>query len=110
MPIYEYVCSDCRQQVTLFFRSVRQAEEEEARCPHCGGVRLQRRVSRINAPKSEERRLEELASSSDLMKGLEQEDPRALAAFMHQMEGVTGESLDEETKADVERFAAGDDA
>ena len=106
MPIYEYFCSECRQRVSVFFRSMRAAEQDEARCPHCGSLQLTRMVSRVNRLKSDEQRLEGLATP-ELMSGLEQEDSRALAAFMRGMGNEMGEPLDAEMEEAVERWEAG---
>lgn len=107
MPIYEYFCLDCRQRVSVFFRSMRATETETARCPTCESERLHRLVSRVRVLKSEESRLEDLADSA-LMAGLEQEDPQALASFMRRMSDETGEPMDAEMSEMVDRLAAGE--
>lgn len=105
MPIYEYYCPDCCQRVSVFFRSMRAAESENAHCPECEGEHLRRLVSRVRVLRSEGSRLEDLAESP-LMAGLEQEDPRALAGFMRRMSEETGEPLDAEMTDMVDRLAA----
>ena len=107
MPIYEYFCLDCRKRVSVFFRSMSTARDADARCPHCGGVRLRRMVSRVSVMKSEESRLDEMADSS-MMSGLESEDPRALAGFMRKMSDETGEPLDPEMNEMIGRLEAGE--
>jgi len=108
MPIYEYYCPDCRQRVSLFYRSISDAATDSVRCPHCGGGSLQRLVSRVATLKSEERRLEDIANPS-LMAGLEQEDPRALASFMRRMSDEMGEPMDAEIQEVVGRLEVGED-
>lgn len=108
MPIYEYLCLDCRQRPTIFFRSIAQAVDAHAQCPHCGGEQLQRLVSRIATPKSEDNRLDDIADPS-LMAGLEQEDPRALASFMRRMSDEMGEPMDAELQDVVGRLESGED-
>lgn len=108
MPIYEYLCPDCRQQVSIFFRSIARAADAQARCPHCEGERLQRLVSRVATPKSEDSRLDDIADPS-LMAGLEQEDPRALANFMRRMSDEMGEPMDAELQDVVGRLESGED-
>ncbi len=108
MPIYEYYCRSCRKRVSVFFRSIRAASEEEARCPECDGTQLRRLVSRVRVLRSEESRLEEMADSS-LMAGLENEDPRALAHFMRRMSDEMGEPLDPEMSEVIDRLEAGED-
>jgi putative FmdB family regulatory protein len=107
MPIYEYICFDCRKRVSLFFRSMRAAAEESPRCPDCEGERLRRLVSRVAVMKSEDSRLEEMADPS-LMAGLESEDPRALAHFMRKMSDDMGEPLDPEMNEVIHRLEAGE--
>jgi putative FmdB family regulatory protein len=107
MPIYEYVCFDCRKRVSVFFRSMRAAQEETPRCPDCDGVRIRRLVSRVAVMKSEDRRLDDMADPS-LMAGLEQEDPRALARLMRQMSDETGEPLDAEMNEVLNRLESGE--
>lgn len=108
MPIYEYVCFDCRKRVSVFFRSMRAAQEETPRCPECSGLRVRRLVSRVAVMKSEDRRLDDMADPS-LMAGLEHEDPRALARFMRQMSDEMGEPMDPEMHEMINRLEAGED-
>jgi putative FmdB family regulatory protein len=107
MPIYEYVCLDCRKRVSVFFRTMSEASDEAARCPTCEGAHLRRLVSRVATLKSEESRMESLADPS-LMSGLESEDPRALASFMRKMSGEMGEPLDAEMTEVLDRLEAGE--
>ena len=108
MPIYEYLCPDCRQKASVFYRSINQAADAHPRCSHCDGERLQRLISRVVTPKSEERRLDSIADPS-MMSALEQEDPRALASFMRQMSDEMGEPMDAELQDVVGRLEAGED-
>ncbi len=107
MPIYEYYCYDCRQRVSVFFRSFSAASDDAALCPTCEGKRLYRLVSRVSVIKSEESRMEGLADDSSLMAGLESEDPRALAHFMRRMSDETGEPLDAEMSDVLNRLESG---
>ena len=40
MPTYEYACQTCRKKVSLFFLSIKRAQEETPRCPDCNGEKL----------------------------------------------------------------------
>lgn len=108
MPIYEYVCLDCRKRVSVFFRTMSEAGDDAARCPTCGGANLRRLVSRVAVRKSQAGR-EEALDDPSLMAGLESEDPRALASLMRHMSDETGEPLDEEMTEVVDRLEAGED-
>jgi putative FmdB family regulatory protein len=108
MPIYEYVCRDCRKRVSVFFRTFSEASDEAARCPHCSGTNLHRLVSRVSVTRSEDSRLDALADDESLMSGMESEDPRALAHFMRKMSDETGEPLDAEMSEMVGRLESGE--
>lgn len=45
MPIYEYMCQDCKQRFEL--RRSMSAADSPAACPHCGGGQTQRAISRF---------------------------------------------------------------
>lgn len=107
MPIYEYYCLDCRKRVSVFFRTMSEASDDAARCPTCEGVRLHRLVSRVRMLRSEESRMDDLADS-DVMSGLESEDPRALASFMRKMSDEMGEPLDPEMNEVIGRLESGE--
>lgn len=107
MPIYEYVCFDCRKRVSVFFRTFSDASKGNAVCPDCSGTKLRRLVSRVAVMKSEESRMDDLADPS-LLSGLESEDPRALANFMRRMSDETGEPLDAEMTEVLDRLDAGE--
>lgn len=107
MPIYEYFCYDCKKRVSVFFRTMSVASDDDAVCPTCEGKRLKRLVSKVRMLRSEESRLESLADPS-MMSGLEGEDPRALASFMRRMSDEMGEPLDPEMTEVMDRLEAGE--
>ena len=107
MPIYEYICLDCRRRVSLFFRSFSEAETASPTCPHCGSTRLVRRISRVAVVRSEESRLESMMDS-DFLSGLDENDPRSLARFMRRMSNELGEDLGDEFEEVVDRLEAGE--
>ena len=108
MPIYEYYCFDCKKRVSVFFRTMAEAEAGGAACPECAGARLRRLMSRLRVLRSEEDGIESMAEDPALLAGLEQEDPRALAHFMRKMSDETGEPLDGEMDEVVERLESGE--
>ncbi len=107
MPIYEYVCLDCRRRVSLFFRSIAEAEQATPVCPRCGSQRLVRRISRVAVVRSEESRLESMMDS-DFLADLDENDPRSLARFMRRMSEELGEELGDEFEEVVDRLEAGE--
>lgn len=48
MPIYEYYCSGCDKEVSIFFLSVSEAQEEKPACPECGSKNLGRLISNVS--------------------------------------------------------------
>lgn len=105
MPIYEYLCDDCRRRVTIFWPSFSQVSDP--RCSSCGGRNLTRLISRVAFVRSEESRLENLADLSSLG-GPDESDPRSLARWMRRMERETGEDLGDEFNEMVDRLEAGE--
>ncbi|NOZ72631.1 MAG: zinc ribbon domain-containing protein [Chloroflexi bacterium] len=107
MPIYEYICLDCRRKVSIFYRTLTLAEAADPSCPRCQGKRLHRVISRVAMLRSEESRLEALADPS-MLAGLEEEDPRALGRMMRQMSAELGEEMDDpELNEIVDRLESG---
>ncbi len=107
MPIYEYVCLDCRRRVTLFFRTFSEVETTSPVCPRCGSTHLRRRISRVAVVRSEESRLESMLDT-DWLGDLDENDPRSLARFMRRMSNELGEDLGDEFEEVVERLEAGE--
>lgn len=106
MPIYEYICRDCRRRVSIFWRSFTEAEAATPHCPRCQGTHLTRLVSRVSVVRSEESRLDDLADPSSLA-GLDENDPRSLARWMRTMGDEMGEDLGPEFDEVIDRLEAG---
>jgi len=100
MPIYEYRCEGCGQEVSVFSRRI---GEEAARCPRCGSLRLVRLYSRFAPGRSEEDRLERLADDAALA-GLDENDPKTVARFMRRMGSELGENAGEDLEEAMEQI------
>jgi putative FmdB family regulatory protein len=105
MPIYEYRCADCRRRVSLFHRSFASIEDDPT-CPHCGGTRLNRIISRVAVVRSEESRLDDLADPS-MLGDLDENDPKSLARWMRKMSGEVGEEMPPEFDEVIDRLESG---
>jgi putative FmdB family regulatory protein len=103
MPIYEYECHDCRRRVSLLVRSLASATAPA--CPRCGGASLTRLMSRFATVKSEEARLESLASDSSFG-DLDENDPTSVARFMKKMGRELGDDLGEDFDSAVDEAMA----
>lgn len=106
MPIYEYVCHDCRRRVSIFWRTFSEAESGTPQCPRCQGTHLTRLVSRVSVVRSEESRLDDLADPSNLP-DLDENDPRSIARWMRKMSSELGEDLGPEFDEVIDRLEAG---
>jgi len=105
VPIYEYRCNGCGRRVSLFQRSIQS--EAAAVCPHCSSRNLARLISRVAVVRSEESRLDGLASDAG-MADLDESDPRSLARWARRMSRETGEELGPDFDEVVERLEAGE--
>jgi putative FmdB family regulatory protein len=103
MPIYEYDCQDCRRRVSLLIRSL--SSPAAPACPRCGGARLTRVMSRFATVKSEEARLESLASDGSFG-DLDENDPASVARFMKKMGKELGDDLGDDFDSAVDEAMA----
>jgi len=99
MPIYEYVCQECRRRSGFLVRTT--GESEELKCSHCQSTRLQRIMSRFSAVRSEESRLENLADPTR-WSGLDENDPASVAKFVKRMGSEMGEEM---SRDDIDQMA-----
>ena len=93
MPIYEYRCLDCGREFSRLILS--SADGDSFECPKCQGKRLERLMSRFQAVRSQESRLERLADPSSLA-GLDENDPASVAKWAKRMGREMGEDLGED--------------
>ena len=108
MPSYEYRCRDCRRRFEVF-QSYNEYGTKEIKCSHCGSTNVQRKIGRIRIAKSEDRRMDDLASDfSDpaALNGLE-DDPRALGHMMRKMSTELGEDMGPEFDEVIDRLEKG---
>ena len=108
MPTYEYRCLNCRKRFELFL-SYDEYGTQEVHCVHCDSTNVQRKIGRIRIAKSEDSRIDDLASDfSDpsALSGLE-EDPKALGRLMRKMSNEMGEEMGPEFDEVVDRLEKG---
>jgi putative FmdB family regulatory protein len=106
MPIYDYHCLNCRRRVSLFYRTLSAATVATAVCPHCQSHKLRRLVSKVAVVKSEDARLDAM-SDSDMLDGLDEEDPRSMGRMMRRMSDELGEEMDPEFDEVIDRLESG---
>ena len=106
MPIYEYWCPVCRRRVSLYVR-LASATAAPA-CPQCKGANLRRLFSTFAVRKSEMSTYEDILSDNQLVKGLEQNNPRALAEWNRRMGSGGDEGVGPEHEEMLARLEAGE--
>lgn len=105
MPLYEYRCNRCRHRVAIL---VRGSSQSCIACPDCGSTELSRLFSRFSIVKSEQTVYDEILSDSQMVKGMENDDPRALAEWNRKMSGdASGEAAAEYDEM-LERMKSGE--
>ncbi len=106
MPMYDYRCADCRRRSTVFFRTF--SDVSDPICPHCRSARMSKLVSRVALLRSEEDRLEALADPGSLA-GVDESDPKSVAAWARRMGSEMGEDLGEDFDEMVDAIERGED-
>ena len=104
MPIYEYLCRDCRKRSTLLILSLTSSTPPA--CKQCGSHALDRLLSKFSSPKSEEARIASL-SDPDSFDGLDENDPESVSRFMKHMGDEMGEDVGEEVEAMMDSADSG---
>ncbi|MGA2286654.1 MAG: zinc ribbon domain-containing protein [Dehalococcoidia bacterium] len=105
MPIYEFRCNACKKRVSVFRRSM--TSSTPAVCPNCGADDLTRLVSRFAVVRTEDQRLDSLDDDS-LLSGVDEDDPRSVAAFARKMQAKMGEDVEPEFEEMIDRMEAGE--
>ncbi len=111
MPIYEYRCADCGRKASIFFRSFSAVSEPA--CPHCGGLRLTRLMSRVAVHRGGGGGAgEDEFGDGDFdrhLDGIDENDPRSVARAMRRMSDEMGEPIEPEMAEALTRMEAGED-
>ncbi len=89
-------------------RILEQRIEDEAKCPHCGSLELSNLIRRVSLLTSEDTRLERLSDPSRLS-GVDEDDPRSVAAWARKMQSKMGdEEVEPEFEEMLDRMEAGE--
>jgi putative FmdB family regulatory protein len=105
MPIYEFRCNNCHKRLTVFQRNINAPAT--AVCPNCGGSDLRRLVSRFAVVRNEDQMLDSLDDDS-LLSGVDENDPRSVAAWARKMQSKMGEDIDPQFDEMIDRMEAGE--
>ncbi len=105
MPIYEYRCNSCNKRVSVFQRQI--GSPTNAACPNCGGSDLTRLVSRFAVVRDEDQMLDTLEDDA-MFAGVDENDPRSIAAWARKMQSKMGEEVEPEFDEMIDRMEAGE--
>ena len=108
MPIYDYICLDCKQRFDLFLTYAEYGSRSVS-CSHCGSSNVRRRMPRVRVARSDDSRAESLMgdlSDPAALSGLEN-DPQAMGRMMRKMGREMGEELPAEFDDVVDRLEKG---
>jgi putative FmdB family regulatory protein len=104
MPVYEFACNACGALVSLFVRSVNSPVTGV--CDRCGSSDLRRLVSRFAVLHSGGGDWDNL--DEGMLDGLDENDPKAMAAWARRMQQTTGEDMGPEFDEMVSRMERGE--
>jgi putative FmdB family regulatory protein len=121
MPVYEFLCRACNRIYS--FHSFRVDPAKVPRCPKCGASRLQRVPSRFGVatasrsvtdeggdPAADDPRMEaEMMRLASQLEGMDENDPRQMAAAVRRMAEIAGEPVTPAMEEMIRRLEAGED-
>jgi len=123
MPVYEFLCASCNRIYS--FHSFKMATEKVPTCPKCGDADLRRVPSSFGvatAPKTsvgqgddagagldDPRMEQEMMRFASELEGMDENDPRAMAAAVRKMTEIAGEPVTPAMEEMIRRLEAGED-
>jgi len=122
MPVYEFLCPRCNR--IFSFHSFRIETDRIPRCPKCGAEELRRVPSRFGVAAAsktakpgggegaehEDPRLErEMMRFAAELEGMDEGDPRQMAAAVRRMTELAGEPITPAMEEMIRRLEAGED-
>jgi putative FmdB family regulatory protein len=123
MPVYEFLCVDCNKIYS--FHSFKVATDKIPECPKCNNADLRRVPSSFGvatAPKTsagkgddagagldDPRMEQEMMRFAAELEGMDENDPRAMAAAVRKMTEIAGEPVTPAMEEMIRRLEAGED-
>jgi putative FmdB family regulatory protein len=122
MPVYEFLCPSCNRIYS--FHSFRVETSRAPRCPKCSAENLQRVPSRFGvaaaskaAPagggegdeRDDPRMEREMMRFAAELEGMDESDPRQMAAAVRRMTELAGEPVTPAMEEMIRRLEAGED-
>jgi putative FmdB family regulatory protein len=122
MPVYEFLCESCNRIYS--FHSFKVATDKVPTCPKCGDQDLKRVPSRFGVSAKarsaeggadggdgiDDPRMErEMMKFASELEGMDENDPRAMAAAVRRMTEIAGEPVTPAMEEMIRRLEAGED-
>ena len=123
MPVYEFLCASCNK--IFSFHSFKVATEKVPVCPKCSNVDLRRVPSSFGVATAnkasagqgggegaglEDPRMEqEMMRFASELEGMDENDPKAMAAAVRKMTEIAGEPVTPAMEEMIRRLEAGED-
>ena len=98
--MYEFACNACGAPVSVFVRTVNSPVN--AACGRCGGADLRRVVSKFAVLRGPG------GGDLDSLGGLDDADPRAMAAWARQLQRESGDDMGPEFDAMLDKLERGE--
>jgi putative FmdB family regulatory protein len=105
MPTYDFICNNCSQRFEIFL-TFAEYGKKTVTCTHCGSKNVRRRITKVRIAKSEESRVDSMASDFSGFEGLE-DNPKAMGQMMRKMGKEMGEEMPPEFDEVVDRLESG---
>ena len=102
MPVYEYVCPQCRKKFRKLIGMI--ASTSLIACPNCNNPDVTRLISRFAKVRSEDDTLDSLSEEMELAG---EDDPKAMRRLMKDVGAAMGEDLDDEFEQMMEEDSSG---
>ena len=105
MPIYEFVCQDCRRLTSVFLKTM-GSRLRRTECRHCGSEKLERALSRFAYHKSEQTILEEYGSEPQRLE--DYKDPRQIGRWVERKFDQFGMEMPQEAREMIDAAREGE--
>src|SRR5258706_2145789 len=102
MPTYDFICNNCNQHFDIFM-TFSEYGKKTVTCAHCNSKNVRRRMTKVRIAKSEDSRMESVASNFE---GFD-DDPKEMGRMMRKMGKEMGEEMPPEFDEVVGRLEAG---
>jgi putative FmdB family regulatory protein len=106
MPIYEFVCQDCRKLTSVFVRSV--STDPSAACSHCGSASTKRAVSRVSIGRTESQIMEQYGMPQPGQGPDAYKDPRQIGRWVEKRFDEMGMELPSEARKMIDAAREGE--